>query len=106
LEDDHSPFLQREGRRFNDRRRPVGTKTGGFRNRNAQNRPGNQLKVRGGLANGARNAVAAPKRQRTLVIGNKEDAKPQKVLRPSAVRLKVRNIDEKQVTNDDLKKLF
>jgi RNA recognition motif-containing protein len=27
-------------------------------------------------------------------------------LRPSDVRLKVRNIDEKQVTNDDLKKLF
>lgn len=29
-----------------------------------------------------------------------------KTLRPSDVRLKVRNIDEKQVTNDDLKKLF
>lgn len=29
-----------------------------------------------------------------------------KMLRPSDVRLKVRNIDEKQVTNDDLKKLF
>ena len=26
-----------------------------------------------------------------------------KMLRPSDVRLKVRNIDEKQVTNDDLK---
>ena len=29
-----------------------------------------------------------------------------KTLRPSETRLKVRNIDEKQVTNDDLKKLF
>jgi RNA recognition motif-containing protein len=29
-----------------------------------------------------------------------------KSLRPSTVRLKVRNIDEKQVTNEDLKKLF
>jgi RNA recognition motif-containing protein len=28
------------------------------------------------------------------------------MLRPSDVRLKVRNLDEKQVTNDDLKKLF
>jgi len=27
-------------------------------------------------------------------------------LQPSNTRLKVRNIDEKQVTNDDLKKLF
>lgn len=30
----------------------------------------------------------------------------QKILKPSDVRLKVRNLDEKQVTNDDLKKLF
>lgn len=44
-------------------------------------------------------------------IGNGSSDKKQafvktKTLRPSDVRLKVRNIDEKQVTNDDLKKLF
>lgn len=62
---------------------------------------------RGGLARGGRRAaLAAPKRQRTLKIGgspNPEKVVKTKMLRPSDVRLKVRNIDEKQVTNDDLK---
>ena len=67
------------------------------------------MRQRGGLANarggGApRQALAAPKRQqRTLRIG---DIKPQaktKAYMLSQVRLKVRNFDEKQVTNDDLK---
>lgn len=30
----------------------------------------------------------------------------EKIIKKSTVRLKVRNIDERQVTNDDLKKLF
>ena len=34
---------------------------------------------------------------------NPEKVIKTKMLRPSDVRLKVRNIDEKQVTNDDLK---
>lgn len=67
------------------------------------------MRQRGGLANArggaVRQALAAPKRQqRTLRIG---DLKPQgpktKAFMPSQVRLKVRNFDEKQVTNDDLK---
>jgi len=57
--------------------------------------------------------LAVPKKggQRTLRIGGGNADKKQlftkeKTLRPSQTRLKVRNIDEKQVTNDDLKKLF
>jgi len=57
--------------------------------------------------------LAVPKKgnqQRTLRIGGNADKKQlftkEKTLRPSQTRLKVRNIDEKQVTNDDLKKLF
>jgi RNA recognition motif-containing protein len=58
--------------------------------------------------------LARPKREggnKTLRVGGSSDDKKQtfvktKTLRPSDVRLKVRNIDEKQVTNDDLKKLF
>jgi hypothetical protein len=38
------------------------------------------------------------------ISGNNSGAK--KTLGYSDVRLKVRNIDEKQVTNDDIKKLF
>lgn len=60
-----------------------------------------------------RQAAAKPKRNqhRTLRIegSGKEKAAQlvkQKVLKYSDVRLKVRNLDEKQVTNDDLKKLF
>ena len=58
---------------------------------------------RGGLARGPKKVLAAPKRQKTLRIGPKkvESKKPQ--MRQSQYRLKVRNIDEKQVTNDDLK---
>ena len=57
--------------------------------------------------------MAAPKRdqagQRTLRIDGgfeKQAFVKTKTLRASDRRLKVRNIDEKQVTNDDLKKLF
>jgi hypothetical protein len=57
--------------------------------------------------------LAVPKKggQRTLRIGSggnadKKQYTKEKTLRPSQTRLKVRNIDEKQVTNDDLKKLF
>tara|TARA_B110000285_G_scaffold229203_1_gene293541 strand:+ start:1036 stop:1215 length:180 start_codon:yes stop_codon:yes gene_type:complete len=57
--------------------------------------------------------LAVPKKggQRTLRIGSgnadkKQHFTKEKTLRPSQTRLKVRNIDEKQVTNDDLKKLF
>lgn len=38
-----------------------------------------------------------------MKIGDGQKILKQKILRPSEVRLKVRNIDEKQVTNDDLK---
>lgn len=38
--------------------------------------------------------------------GKKQAFVKTKILKPSDVRLKVRNIDEKQVTNDDLKRLF
>lgn len=53
-------------------------------------------------------ALAAPKKEKNLrvVKENKQNLMKQKILRPSEVRLKVRNLDEKQVTNDDLKKLF
>jgi len=65
---------------------------------------------RGGLArpDPRKAALAAPKRQRTLRIGgqDRQQTIKTKMLRPSDVRLKVRNLDEKQVTNDDLKKLF
>jgi hypothetical protein len=56
-----------------------------------------------------RAALAAPKREKTIRLGeNGKKARfiKQKILKPSEVRLKVRNLDEKQVTNDDLKKLF
>jgi hypothetical protein len=43
--------------------------------------------------------------QKTLKIGGSGE-KPKRTLGYSDVRLKVRNIDEKQVTNDDIKKLF
>ena len=45
--------------------------------------------------------IAQPKKQRTLRLGTKSEKKPQ--MRLSNVRLKVRNLDEKQVTNEDLK---
>lgn len=67
---------------------------------------------RGGLARRQRQVLAVPKKggQRTLRVGGNGDKKQvftkTKTLRPSETRLKVRNIDEKQVTNDDLKKLF
>jgi len=48
--------------------------------------------------------LAQPKR--TAVVPKAGAQRVLKTLRPSDVRLKVRNIDEKQVTNDDLKKLF
>jgi hypothetical protein len=95
-------FLQAEPRR------------GGFRSRGGAPLPQKGgHKERGGLARVPRKAIAQPKRegQRTLRIGSGPSDKKQafvktKTLRPSDVRLKVRNIDEKQVTNDDLKKLF
>jgi RNA recognition motif-containing protein len=65
---------------------------------------------RGGLARDTRapRRLNEPKQHRTLNV--RAEARPaflkQKVLKPSDVRLKVRNLDEKQVTNDDLKKLF
>lgn len=80
------------------------SRRGGFRARGgAQVRP-----ERGGLARGPRKVLTAPKKQKTLKIGgdDKQAFTKTKTLRPSDVRLKVRNIDEKQVTNDDLKKLF
>lgn len=75
-----------------------------MRDRNSRNN-----NTRGGLAqrqNPRKAAIAAPKRQRTLRLGDKPQTIRTKMLRPSDVRLKVRNLDEKQVTNDDLKKLF
>ena len=64
------------------------------------------INERGGLARGPKKVIVAPKRQKTLRIGPKKvetgnAKKPQ--MRQSQFRLKVRNIDEKQVTNDDLK---
>jgi len=51
------------------------------------------LKIRGGQRGG---------QYRTLRVGeNRQNRRG--VIRPSSVRLKVRNIDEKQVTNDDLR---
>jgi THO complex subunit 4 len=72
------------------------------------------FRPRGGLARPAnlhahRNPAAVPKKQRTLRIGGsnpEEKTVKTKVLKPSETRLKVRNLDEKQVTNEDLKKLF
>ena len=82
------------------------TRRGGFRSRGS----GQQRPERGGLARGPRKVLAAPKQQRTLRIGPSSDKKlsyvKTKTLRPSDVRLKVRNIDEKQVTNEDLMTLF
>ena len=90
-----------------DRRRPDnrGAPRGGVRSEGNHPTP---RRERGGLATqGPRKVAAAPKRQRTLIIGdNKPSTIRTKMLRASDVRLKVRNIDEKQVTNDDLKKLF
>ena len=53
--------------------------------------------------------LSAPKAQRQLRVGggaaaaSEKNLIRQKVTMPSEVRLKVRNLDEKQVTNEDLK---
>ena len=49
--------------------------------------------------------MAAPKRERQMRDSRDGNTKliKQKVMKPSDVRLKVRNLDEKQVTNEELK---
>jgi RNA recognition motif-containing protein len=70
------------------------------------------MRTRGGLARGgARQAIARPKlsnQQKTIRIvdRNAKQISRQKSWAPSDKRLKVRNFDDKQVTNEDLKKLF
>lgn len=113
-------------RRFSDERintparRPVSGRAQGGNVRppsNQLNRPktaviaGGGRAMRGGL-DGARRALAAPKRQQKTLRLSSEPNVPQrsaappkqtKSFKPSEVRLKVRNFDEEKVTNDDLK---
>lgn len=61
---------------------------------------------RGSFGRG-RKILSAPKAQKQLRVGAAANSDKnlirQKVTVPSEVRLKVRNLDEKQVTNEDLK---
>ena len=62
--------------------------------------------AQGGRQVQRRAALAAPKQEKTIQLGRdgvKNKFVKQKVLKPSEVRLKVRNLDDSKVTNDDLK---
>ena len=82
------------------------------------NRRDNQARGRGGFRSGerasdrrrqnpAQSAAKQGKNQKTIKVAEiRKDVGSKKMLVPSDRRLKVRNIDEKQVTNEDLTKLF
>jgi len=77
-----SPIQTEKARRYNDDRKDSRQSRGG-------------LAVKGG----SKKVERSPKR--TLKLSG--SPLKTKILRPSEVRLKVRNLDDKQVTNDDLK---
>lgn len=61
----------------------------------------------GAVKSGVKKVIAKPKVSagKTLRLGT-PTPRVEKSLQPSDVRLKVRNIDEKNVSNDDLRRLF